>query len=417
MKQFTRGFTLVEILIVITVIAIIASMSVMMYTGSRERAKQVSVIADANSLEEALTGMQLRNGGVLSFGDLDADGEDDGYYTGDADNCGAGEVLEELNAELEFSPSGDNCLDVRLADSGREFCIRSYNPRAETYNSVFNAYTLTSLNDIDGADCQYETTLYSGGAVPGAFEEVYTSNATHTTQAGIVRIEVAVIGAGGSGNGRCGGGGGGVTTAVIENPEATYNITIGQPSPLGTNGGNGGSSSFGTITAGGGGNPNNGCAVLSFGTAGGSGQTVGATSQKYGAGQNGGRGGAYLLLGLLKIAPGGGGAGGGGVGASSGLVQGDEGGTGVYGFGGGGGGGNCSEGGIGGGAGTSAPAGNGAMGCNGGNGNGGNGSIGGGGGGSSNFGGAQPGLGGTGMVRVLSCYNDTCNPISTPVPD
>jgi prepilin-type N-terminal cleavage/methylation domain-containing protein len=49
-----RGFTIVELLIVIVVIAILAAISIVAYTGIQERGRRSSAAADLNMLEKAI---------------------------------------------------------------------------------------------------------------------------------------------------------------------------------------------------------------------------------------------------------------------------------------------------------------------------------------------------------------------------
>ena len=437
------GFTIVELVIVMTVIGILSTLGVNAYNGAKLKAYDIAIIADADAMDSALTNMQINTpGGTLSFADMDGDGEDDGYhYSNELENDA---TINALNKQLDFKPTRDNIIDVKTTGDGKEYCIRVYNEKAKVWNNPFNGYEIASSRDVTGGfnSCEYkegaEPTVYSGGAIPGAYEEVFwvANNsptlqydwAAHASTDGTLpeRVEVAVIAGGGNGNGFCGGGGGGVWTAVIPragNP-GPFKIVVGAGSPSGTNGGTAGSSSFGTYIATGGANAVNGCSTLSLGTAAGTGGTTngpdGLPSHKYGAGGAGGKGGAYLTLGLVTINPGSALTGGGGVGGSTGLFAGVAGGNGTFGGGGGGGSGItlvlCSAPGAGGNA-SGGGAGQSGGSCSGGKGGvGGNGGIGSGGGGAGASSGVTAGKGGDGQVRVLTCFESTCNPIATPVP-
>lgn len=446
--QNTRfGFTVVEMVVVIIVIGILATLGVSAYNGAQLRAYDIAIIADADAMDSALTNMQINDpAGVVAFADIDSDGEDDGYhYSNELEND---PTIKALNSQLDFKPTRDNIIDVKTTSNGKEYCIRVYNEKAKAWNNPFNAYEVSSSRDITGGfnSCEYEEgaepTVYSGGAIPGAYEEIFSpaNNSptlqydwtAHAATDGTLpeRIEIAIIGAGGAGNGYCGGGSAGVWTAVIPrtgNP-GPFHIVVGAGAASGSTGA-AASSSFGIYVATGGTTPPNACNSMSLGTInepkGGAGGTTngpdGLPSHKYGAGGMGSRGGTYLTLGLLA-APQAPGAitGGGGAGGSTGLFPGTKGGDGTYGGGGGGGSGYtlliCSAPGSGGNASGGGAGQNGGS-CSGNKGGpGGKGGLGSGGGGSGASSGVSPGAGGDGQVRVLTCFESTCNPISTPIP-
>lgn len=54
MNQLHRGFTIVELLIVIVVIAILAAISVVAYTGIQERARDADRTSDINAIHKAI---------------------------------------------------------------------------------------------------------------------------------------------------------------------------------------------------------------------------------------------------------------------------------------------------------------------------------------------------------------------------
>lgn len=64
MPTSSRGFTIVELLIVIVVIAILATISTVAYTGIQTRAKDNKRAADIASIEKALRGYEALYGGV-----------------------------------------------------------------------------------------------------------------------------------------------------------------------------------------------------------------------------------------------------------------------------------------------------------------------------------------------------------------
>lgn len=62
MVKSRAGFTIVELLIVIVVIAILATISIVAYNGIQQRAKNTKIIASANQVVKAITGYIATNG-------------------------------------------------------------------------------------------------------------------------------------------------------------------------------------------------------------------------------------------------------------------------------------------------------------------------------------------------------------------
>ncbi len=62
MKKTTSGFTIVELLIVIVVIAILAAISIVAYTGVQERARMSQMKSNFANIEKALELYRAENG-------------------------------------------------------------------------------------------------------------------------------------------------------------------------------------------------------------------------------------------------------------------------------------------------------------------------------------------------------------------
>lgn len=62
MRKSTSGFTIVELLIVIVVIAILAAISVVAYTGIQTRARASAIISDLKATEKALKAYKIASG-------------------------------------------------------------------------------------------------------------------------------------------------------------------------------------------------------------------------------------------------------------------------------------------------------------------------------------------------------------------
>jgi len=114
-----RGFTITELLVVTIVIAVLASLTFILYTGVQTKLIDASISADAESMNSSELLYKLSHNSIAKA-----------YYSGNGPD-----------SELNFSPKTGNIIDVVI--SGKEFCIRVYNPKG-TKNSIYNAYQVES---------------------------------------------------------------------------------------------------------------------------------------------------------------------------------------------------------------------------------------------------------------------------------
>jgi len=123
LRRRSLGFTIVELLIVVAIIGILATISIIGYNGVQASARDKVVLADVETLEGLETRYGLKNG-----------------VAGKAWYSGHG-----IDADLQFTPSTDNVIDVGV--SSGEYCIRAYNPKAATYKSYATAATKGSSSN------------------------------------------------------------------------------------------------------------------------------------------------------------------------------------------------------------------------------------------------------------------------------
>lgn len=121
-RSYKRGFTIVELLIVVTVIAILAVISIVGYNGVQQRARDAAVLSDADAVESEMARYATKHSGA--FGSALA------WYT---DN---GETPL-TNTNINFTPSPGNIIDV--VTSTTQYCIRVYNVASATYGSLQTA--------------------------------------------------------------------------------------------------------------------------------------------------------------------------------------------------------------------------------------------------------------------------------------
>jgi prepilin-type N-terminal cleavage/methylation domain-containing protein len=115
-----RGFTVVELLLVIVVIGVLASIVLVAYNGVTQNAKDKTVQSDLDALDAIETQYASKNAGVART-----------YYSGTSADVTA----------LGFAPSPGNIIDVAVSAAG--YCMRGYN-LAGSKNSITNSYTKES---------------------------------------------------------------------------------------------------------------------------------------------------------------------------------------------------------------------------------------------------------------------------------
>ncbi len=118
-KSKYSGFTIVELIIAISVIAILAALTTVAYNGIQAGAKDKTVLSDLENMDAAQTRYSLLNS---------TNGK--AYYSGGG-----------YDADLDFNPSGDDVIDVVIGNSG--YCIRGYNPGGNK-NTIDNSFTKES---------------------------------------------------------------------------------------------------------------------------------------------------------------------------------------------------------------------------------------------------------------------------------
>lgn len=128
-KYFKRGFSLIELTVVVVVICVLASVMTISYNGIKAKAYDNGVLSDINTLDAFETSYALRNGNVAKKF----------YYSGSGESPDA--------ASLGFRPTAGNVIDVVVSADGKDYCIRSYNPNG-TKNTIENAYKKESVPGI-----------------------------------------------------------------------------------------------------------------------------------------------------------------------------------------------------------------------------------------------------------------------------
>jgi len=148
-QRKSRGFTIVELLIVIVVIGILAAISIVTYNGVQQKGRDTAVLSDADAVAGELAHYAVTNNGVY--------GPDLLWYSPSGPN-----------SNISFVASSGNIIDV--ATSTTDYCIRVYNPLSATYKTLAASYkkgsTSTACNGLSASlAAQGVSPIVNGGVV------------------------------------------------------------------------------------------------------------------------------------------------------------------------------------------------------------------------------------------------------------
>ena len=164
----TTGFSIVELLVVIVIIGILASITLVSYNGIQARARDTSVQSDIETMDASQT-----NYGTWH----NAAGKN--YYSGNG-----------YDSDLAFTPSGGNVIDVVV--NLTDYCIRGYNPNG-TKNSIWNAFTKESSPGV--CNNQLSPSVDAGGSsCPTGFIRVPGSSTYGTNAFCVMKYEAKNVG-------------------------------------------------------------------------------------------------------------------------------------------------------------------------------------------------------------------------------
>ena len=122
--SFKNGFTIVELLVVIVVIGILATVVAVAYNGIQSSARDKSVLSDLDALDGIQTQYGIKNSTVGKA-----------WYSGSGSDI-----------DINFTPSTGNVIDIVI--NSTDYCIRGYNPSSSTYKTLITAAKKESTNGI-----------------------------------------------------------------------------------------------------------------------------------------------------------------------------------------------------------------------------------------------------------------------------
>lgn len=123
-RRLRSGFTVIELIVVIVIIGILATLVIVAYNGIQNSARDKSVLSDLDALDGIETDYGTKNN-----------------LAGKAWYSPSG-----VDPSINFTPSTGNVLDVVINSS--DYCIRGYNPGASTYNTMATAAIKESTSGV-----------------------------------------------------------------------------------------------------------------------------------------------------------------------------------------------------------------------------------------------------------------------------
>lgn len=155
-----RGFSLIELMVAMSIIAILATIGITSYVNAQKRARDGRRKADLEQIRSALEMYRVDNNTYPTGGWLRVDT--------DADNTLTTELVD--NGYLSALP-----LDPKKDDNGNPGpCYTPSNYRYNYWSSDGSSYFLTAIMESDTSNddspCLYDD--YCGGGHDGAMEDV-----------------------------------------------------------------------------------------------------------------------------------------------------------------------------------------------------------------------------------------------------
>ncbi|MEP7204566.1 MAG: glycine-rich domain-containing protein [Candidatus Saccharibacteria bacterium] len=158
----STGFTIIELLVVIIIIGILATVSFVAYGNTQQQARDKSLLTDMDNLDSIVTQYDVETNTQSKTWDS---------TTGN-------------DSSLNFAPSGGNVIIVSRPNPAG-YCIKAYNPGSSAHGSLSTAVTK-------------ETQAGSCSTVPPPVTLVYNPGGSgYTVPAGVSKATIEVWGAAG----------------------------------------------------------------------------------------------------------------------------------------------------------------------------------------------------------------------------
>lgn len=156
--NFHRGFTLIEVLIVVLVIGLLAAIAIPVFNGQRQKAKDAKTISALMNSEKAIKSVWLDKEKYTSTSVDEASNNEKGLRI-----VAASPVTYKKTEVLADTPDTRTMVAVQKSDSGRDFCIvsKSDGPNAGVYRS----WEISDQAVLQTLGCPPSAQLALGGKV------------------------------------------------------------------------------------------------------------------------------------------------------------------------------------------------------------------------------------------------------------
>jgi len=167
LRRFKSGFTIVELLIVVVVIAILAAITVVGYNGISRQAQDASLKSELSTIAKQLNMLQIEAGNYpLSLDSVKVGGNYNfNYVSNGTVFCLSGTSGAVAGKTLRITNSGvieDGACAVELADTMKDFTSVMCKS-LDTYTGVNSGAIVTLSDDRGGVERQYDVAKLADG--------------------------------------------------------------------------------------------------------------------------------------------------------------------------------------------------------------------------------------------------------------